>query len=285
MPISETRRSGGAFDGLSIRWGRVAVFALGSACLVLAVITAALAALTAVTWPWPVFLLLLGAGCFASLRYLAVQERSAPAAQSMPPAEAETVLEGQRSLFDHEQLVAQDSRRRENQQRSDLHLPSDQEFLADVVFDDQQGAVASRLGSTAAASQNERPVQDQPEQERPVPEQRPEPAVARQDVLTRDELLAEARRVARRSGAAQSSGGTWEPVPVPKPTYARAAVAHRESPEALRVPAVPAPTSQSLMQAARAPQAGPELETQTESQFEPRPARIDLDDVLSRRRA
>lgn len=269
MPISETRRSGGAFDGLSIRWGRVAVLALGAVSLLLAVITALLAALTPVTWPWPVFLLLLAVGCLASLRYLAVQDRSAAPTASAHRAEPDAVVEQQRSLFDHEQLVARDAAQRETRQRVDLDLPEDQEFLDDVVFDDQQ--------------QPQRPVP----QQRPAP--RPEPAVAhREEALTREELLAEARRVARRSGAAQpTTGSTWEPVPVPKPTYTRAAVAHRETPEALQVPAVPAPTPQTLQQAARAPQARPEtpLESPSDSQAESQPARIDLDDVLSRRRA
>lgn len=269
MPNSEIRRSGGAFDGLSIRWGRVAVLALGGAALVLALITALLAAIALVGWPWPVFLLLLGAGCLAALRYLAVQDQSATPTASVRGTETDAVVERERSLFDHEQLVARDSEQRETRQRFDLDLPGDQEFLDDVVFDDQQ-------------------VDDQREPVRPMPDQRPEPrpepAVAHRDALTREELLAEARRVARRSAAAHpGGGGTWQPVPVPKPIYTRAAVAHRESPEALQVPVVPAPTPQTLQQAARAPQARPE--TPIESRPETQPARIDLDDVLSRRRA
>lgn len=248
MPSSKTQRSAGAFDGLTIKWGRVLVFVLGGVSLALAILTGLLAPFTAVTWPWPVFLVLLGAGCLVSLRYLAVRDRAAASPGSVASAETATVTAQERPLFDHEQLVARDTERREVQQRNDLDLPGDQQFLDDLVFDDEQ----------------------------PGREQQPAPAVAGHDTLTQEELRAEARRVARRSVAAESAGGsTWEPVPVPKPTYARAAVAHRESPEALTVPTVPAATSQTLEQAARAPQAQPE----------PQPGRIDLDDVLSRRRA
>lgn len=260
MPSSKTQRSAGAFDGLTIKWGRVLVFVLGGVSLALAILTGLLAIFTAVTWPWPVFLALLGAGCLVSLRYLAVRDRVAASvgtvrsAEAVHSAETATVIDQERPLFDHEQLVARDSERREIRQRSDLDLPGDQQFLNDLVFDDEQ----------------------------PGREQQPAPAVAGHDALTQEELRAEARRVARRSVAAESAdGSTWQPVPVPKPTYARAAVAHRESPAALSVPAVPAPTSQTLEQAARAPQAQPE----PASQPEPQPGRIDLDDVLSRRRA
>ncbi len=89
--------------------------------------------------------------------------------------------------------------------------------------------------------------------------------------FTVEELRAEALRVARESAPA-AAARTWEPVPVPRPTYAEAPVVQRPEPEPLPVPEQPAARSASLKDAVRTGE-------------EQRRAALDLDDVLKRRRA
>ena len=88
MPSSDTQPSGGVFDGLVIRWDRTSVFLLGVVTLTLAVVLGILSPFTAVAWPWPVFLLLLGAGSIAALVYVADQERAAAPASAATPSAA-----------------------------------------------------------------------------------------------------------------------------------------------------------------------------------------------------
>ncbi|MFI7481783.1 hypothetical protein ACH9EU_05130 [Kocuria sp. M1R5S2] len=205
---------------LRIRWDRAGVFLAGCAAVLAALVTAVLAPLTAaVTWPWPVFLLLLGAGSVLALRYLAVHEHAARRAARPAPAE-------------------------------DPHAPR-----ADVALFDNEHGLA------------------------PVPAEGPDDAhldlPAGEDVpaappsFTVEELRAEALRVAQESSAAAR---TWEPVPVPRPTYAEAPVVHRPEPEPLTVPEQPAARSTNLKDAVRAGE-------------EQGRAALNLDDVLRRRRA
>ena len=78
---------------LRIRRDRAVILLAGCAALLAALVTAVVAPFSAaVSWPWPVFLLLLGIGSVLSLRYLAVQDRAArrasrPAVRA-PEAEA-----------------------------------------------------------------------------------------------------------------------------------------------------------------------------------------------------
>lgn len=288
MPSSDTQPSAGAFDGLVIRWDRTSVFLLGAVSLALALLLGLLAPFTAVTWPWPVFLLLLGAGSFAALVYVSDQQRPAMASAgssagraapaggavaSSAASDAAAELDrtpSQDALFDNEQHVARESQRREQRDRMDLDLPEDQEFLDDLRFEDEEDGDAAAQVRRAPAAQYVPPRADlQRSSARPGIASRP---AAGQLVPTHEELRAVARRVAEQS--AQGRGQSWEPVAVPKPTYARTAPAHRPAPEPLQAPVAPRASGKSLQEAAQAPQ--PQ---------KPAAASIDLDDVLSRRRA
>lgn len=244
MAISATKKADSAFEGLSIKWDRTIIFLLGCAALFLAIITGILAPLTvAVTWPWPVFLGLLGSGSIGALRYLAIQERREHAVYSTASTATGGVAEhaptGHTPVFNNEEYVAQEAALRAQQQRAALDLPDDQTFLDGMNFADE--------------SEN-----------------------AQHSVPTHAELIAVAKKVAEES--ARATGSTWDPVPVPKPTYARTAVAHRPAPQALEVPEVPvADRTQSLHDAAKAPEPAAEEH--------PHQAGINLDDVLNRRRA
>lgn len=220
---------------LRIKRDRAAILLAGCAALLAAVVTAVVAPYSAaVSWPWPVFLLLLGTGSVWALRYLAVQDRAARRAsrpavrapEAQPHAPREDV-----TLFDHEHAVAEEVREQSRRDAEDLDLPAPEE---------------------------------QPRM--PVPEEQPRmPAPA---TFTVEELRAEALRVARESAPAR----TWEPVPVPRPTYAEAPVVQRPEPDPLPVPEQPASRSTSLRDAVRAGE-------------EQGRAALDLDDVLKRRRA
>lgn len=268
MAISATKKVHTAFEGLNIKWDRTIIFLLGCAALFLAIITGILAPLTvAVTWPWPVFLVLLGAGSIAALRYLAVQERRERAAGvtggTATGSVAPTETSARAAVFNNEAHVAQESVRREQQQRADLDLPEDQAFLDDLRF--AEDSAENRYSLPTA----EQAPQELPEQLTDADLEVAAPAKVARDIPTHEELVAAARQV-----AAQSAGRTWDPVPVSKPTYERTAVAHRETPKALEVPKAPvAQRGQSLKDAAKAP--APAAKTPG----------INVDDVLNRRRA
>lgn len=268
MAISATKKVETAFEGLSIKWDRTIIFLLGCAALFLAIITGILAPLTvAVTWPWPVFLVLVGAGSIAALRYLAVQERRERAAGVTGGAATGSVAEAssatRATVFNNEEHMAQESVRREQQERADLDLPEDQAFLDDLRFAEDSGQGSYSLPAAEQAPQ------ELPEQLTDADLEVAAPTKVAREIPTHDELVAAARQV-----AAQSANRTWEPTPVSKPTYARTAVAHREAPKALEVPQAPvADRGQSLKDAAKAPE--PAAKTPG----------INVDDVLNRRRA
>ncbi|WP_374229698.1 hypothetical protein [Kocuria sp. LUK] len=134
----------------------------------------------------------------------------------------------------------------------DPHAPRE-----DVALFDHEHAVA----------EEERAQGLRRDQELDLPAEHEQPVAG--PAFTVEELRAEALKVAR---AADGEQRTWEPVPVPRPTYAQAPVVHRPEPEPLQVPERPAARSSTLKDAARA---GADDGRST----------LDLDDVLRRRRA
>ncbi|MFI7493199.1 hypothetical protein ACH9D2_00510 [Kocuria sp. M4R2S49] len=214
---------------LHIKRDRAGILLTGGAALLAALVTAVVAPFSAaVSWPWPVFLLLLGIGSVLALRYLAVQDRAARRSSRPASRAPEEELHAPRedvALFDNEHAVAQEVREQSRRTDEDLDLPA---------------------------------AEEQPSS--------PAPAA-----FTVEELRAEALRVARESAAA-APGRTWEPVAVPRPTYAEAPVVQRPEPEPLAVPEQPTARSTSLKDAVRTGE-------------EQGRAALDLDDVLKRRRA
>lgn len=214
---------------LRIKRDRAGILLAGCAALLAALVTAVVAPFSAaVSWPWPVFLLLLGTGSVLALRYLAVQDRAVrralrPAARA-PEAEPHAPRQDV-ALFDNEHAVAEEVREQSRQAAEDLDLPAPEE----------------------------------------------QPRMPAPPAFTVEELRAEALRVARESAPA-AAARTWEPVPVPRPTYAEAPVVQRPEPEPLPVPEQPAARSASLKDAVRT------------GEEQGRTA-LDLDDVLKRRRA
>ncbi|WP_240898503.1 hypothetical protein [Kocuria sediminis] len=214
---------------LRVRRGRAGIFLAGCTALLAALLTAVVAPFSAaVSWPWPVFLLLLGVGSVLALRYLAVQDRATR--RRSRPVPAATV---------------------------DPHAPR-----GDVaLFDNEDGMVEQTPAAQLPAAQ------DEPAEDLDLPAEHEQPRVP--PAFTVEELRAEALRVARESA---DPARTWEPVPVPRPTYAEAPVVERPAPEPLPVPEQPASRSSSLKDAVRTGE-------------ERGRAALDLDDVLKRRRA
>lgn len=89
------------------------------------------------------------------------------------------------------------------------------------------------------------------------------------------------------STLANHPGGTWEPVEVPKPMYVAAAKAERQAPAPLELPEAPkAQTRTSLKQGAVPPVVDTTGQsTQDDDTTAPPTGRLNLDDVLQRRRA
>ncbi|MDO4918755.1 hypothetical protein [Kocuria sp.] len=96
----------GSLAGLRIRWDRTIVFAAGLLMLAAALLTALAAPFTAVTWAVPVVLLLLGAGCVAGLRYLAVTDRAQRGA--VRTSARPTTAAPQHAIFDNEDEARQE---------------------------------------------------------------------------------------------------------------------------------------------------------------------------------
>lgn len=226
--IRAEHRSG--TGSLRIKWDRTVLFLGGCVALLAGLIMAVVAPFSAVvTWPWPVFLLLLAVGSVLALRYLAVQEHAARRASARPAAD----------------------------RPADPHAPRE-----GVALFDNEHARSEEIGEPGDRSLGEPdPSVEEVEQQQ---------AVARA-AFTVEELRAEALRVARES-ARTAPSRTWEPVPVPRPTYAEAPVVQRPDPEPLSVPEQPAARSATLKDAVRTGE-------------ERGRAGLDLDDVLKRRRA
>lgn len=85
----------------------------------------------------------------------------------------------------------------------------------------------------------------------------------------------------------EPAGTPWQPVEVPKPMYVAAAKAPRQAPAPLELPAAPkAQAKTTLKQGAAAPAvAGPDTTSGSSSAANPTTGRMNLDDVLQRRRA
>ena len=121
-PTEDTVQNG-SLAGLRIRWDRTIVFLAGAALVLAALLTALAAPFTAVTWAVPVVLLLLGAGCVAGLRYLAVTDRAGVAARPVAGASAPT----QHVIFDNEDAARVERAAQDQQAEAALDLPAEAE--------------------------------------------------------------------------------------------------------------------------------------------------------------
>ena len=105
-----TAATRGPLSGLRIRWDRTLIFLAGIMLLLTALITAVMAPFTAVGWAVPAVLVLLGVGCVAGLRYLAVEDRGTRRVRtgSLPTAVA-AAPRAEQKLFDNEDEARQEA--------------------------------------------------------------------------------------------------------------------------------------------------------------------------------
>ena len=203
--------------GSGLRRGRVGV-ALGAlACLALGLIGLVLAPFTALTWPLPAFLLILGLGCLAGLRWLALTERTRTTVRTRPVREVEDLPTGT---------------------ASDAGASRPSARTAAEPFDLQSGEARSAAPAEATRETASGPT--------------PSGAAASSDEdarAQREMLREQARRVAAGHGDFVPRDATWEPVAVPRPTYMDAPEAQRPAPAPLSQPAAPRSTTRSLAEA------------------------------------
>lgn len=206
-----------AATGSGLRRGRVGV-ALGAlACLALGLIGLVLAPFTALTWPLPAFLLILGLGALAGLRWLALTERTRTAGRTRPVREVEDLPTGT---------------------SSDAGASRPSARTAAEPFDLQSGEARGAAPAEATREAASGPT--------------PSGAAASSaaDARAQREMLREqARRVAAGHGEFVPCDATWEPVAVPRPTYMDAPEAQRPAPAPLSQPAAPRSTTRSLAEA------------------------------------
>ncbi|WP_294568562.1 hypothetical protein [uncultured Arthrobacter sp.] len=244
----------GRRPALKIRRGRAAVALVGAAALPAALVTLVLAVVSVVSFWWPVAAVLVVAGAVATLRALAVRDRRARVNAAFAAAMSSRPL--------HQAPPS----------TGDAVLPGTATPQAGgkpaqarptTVFDAEKpaGAVEASAGT-------------------------PEAPAAR---LTAADLKAAALAVAA-AGAPEANApaattqapvpGTdpWEPVEVPLPTYVAAEKAQRSAPAPLELPAEPKPTVRTPIKNSAAKAAPKETAA-------PAGTRLNLDDVLQRRRA
>ncbi|WP_159617550.1 hypothetical protein [Arthrobacter zhaoguopingii] len=245
----------GRRPALKIRRGRAAVALVGAAALPAALVTLVLAVISVVSFWWPVAAVLIVAAAVATLRTLAVRDRRARVNAAFAAAMSSRPLhQAPPSTGD---AVLPGTATPEAGGKPAPVRPT-------TVFDAEKpaGAIEASAGT-------------------------PETPAAR---LTAADLKAAALAVAAAgvpvadAPAASTQApvpGTdpWEPVEVPLPTYVAAEKAQRSAPAPLELPAEPKPTVRTPIKNS-APKAAKEAAA-------PAPAgtRLNLDDVLQRRRA
>lgn len=249
-----------------IRWGRTCTALIGVAAILCGLVTVILAPLTAISWTLPVFLLVVGVGAFAGLRYLALADRQQarrPAARrveedrasewaeeseerDLPVATASSegpVIKGRRDVFDAQAGAA-----------SHEEIKAFQAPASQASFD---AAPSAQAAGTSLEAEEYDHSQDVPFVQEPG--------------LDIETLREQARRVAAGKPVAFTPATSeWSPVEVPRPTYIDAPEVHRSAPEPVEVPQAPKSTSSTLTEAASKGT---------------NDSRLNLDDVLSRRRA
>lgn len=244
---------------LRIRYGRTALALAGALALAAVVIGLPLAAFGVASWWIPGGALALTAAAVASLRGLAVGDR--------------------RRRVDAAFRAAMSAAPRPAPRPEAPSAPAPEpvrHYRETPLFDAQStpGTEKSAVPNAADASAS---VTTAPGS----PDRRPTAAELRSAAL---DVAAKAAPAAP-AGPPKTSTTPWEPVAVPKPIYVEAPIAQRPAPEPLAVPETPKPASRTPLRAPAAA-ASPAAESSgSPDAAAPSTGKINLDDVLQRRRA
>ncbi|MET4058529.1 hypothetical protein ABIB35_000054 [Arthrobacter sp. UYP6] len=243
-----------------IRYGRTALALAGALALTAAVVGLPLAAFGAASWWLPVGALAAAGAATASLRSLAVRDR-----RRRVDAAFRAAMSGARQSAPAP-VSAPVSRPAPEQQPTSAEPMRQRE----TALFDRESTPGTKTAPAVVAGTATAPG---------APNRRPTAAELRSAALN----LAAASEAKAPSGPPKTSTTPWEPVEVPKPTYVDAAVAQRPVPEPLVPPQTPKPAARTSIRAG-AVAAAAEAES-AGSDAAPGTGKINLDDVLQRRRA
>lgn len=249
-----------------VRYGRTALALIGALSLAAVVLGLPLAAFGAASWWMPVSGVVLAGAAVASLRALAVRDRrrriDAAFRAAMSAGSRQTPVYAAQPEYEADELPEVSAEPARPQRETVLF--DAQSIPGAGSASAQTGASGEASGSTASGASN-----------------RP---------LTAAELRSAALDFAAATAPQgpprppKTSTTPWEPVAVPKPIYVEAPVAQRPAPEPLVPPQTPKPAGRSSLRAGAAPAAG-QSPASAGSVAAPGTGKINLDDVLQRRRA
>ena len=247
--IAGTPETASPRPDFSIRYGRTALALAGALALAVVVIGFPLAVFGAASWWLPVNALLVAAGAVASLRALAVRDRRLRVEAAFRDAMSVGRQPSPAPQPDPEPLPVPE---KPVQRRETVLFDRESSSGAKAAANKGTGASAEAKTITAPGS-SDRPLT---------------PAELRTAAL--ESAAASAKKPSDRpAGPPKTSTTPWEPVAVPKPIYVEAPVAQRPVPAPLVPPETPKSTARTPLRPGAAPVTG----------------KINLDDVLQRRRA
>ncbi|MCC3268106.1 hypothetical protein MUG94_13375 [Arthrobacter gengyunqii] len=252
-------------QGFRIRYGRTALALAGALALLMVVLGLPLAVFGAVSWWMPLGGAAVAGAAIASLRVLAVRDRrhrvDAAFRAAMSAGIRQVPVSAPEPAAEQPAAAAEPVRpQRETVLFDAQSFPGAKNGSAETADE----AVGKATVTTAPGS-SDRP-------------------------LTAAELRSAALEFAAAStpqapaGPPKTSTTPWEPVAVPKPVYVEAPVAQRPAPEPLVPPQTPKPAARTSLRAGAAAAAA-ESSDSTGSDAAPGTGKINLDDVLQRRRA
>ena len=261
-----------------IHYGRAALALMGALALACTVVGLPLALFGAVSWWLPGAAVATTAAATVSLRTLAVRDRRrrvdaafrVAMASGRPAVARQDAASSQDVAPSQEAALPRDVSLRQDVSQPPIIEEPVRQHRETVLFDAQ-----STAGSIPSASN---PVTESTSAASSVTTA---PGAADRR-LTAAELRTAALEVAAKaapvapSGPPKTSTTPWEPVAVPKPTYVQAPVAQRPAPEPLVLPEPPKPAARTSLR----PPA-----TDSTDAAAPSTGKINLDDVLQRRRA
>ena len=235
--------------GFHIRTGRTVLVATGLLAILAVVVGTVLAAFTPVSWLVPAVGLAAVAAVVAALRSLALRDRR---------------------------------RRVENAFRAAMGPEPRYEQKRTAVVPDQEQAAPDKAADTEPQPETVLFDRESPA----VPEQSVASAGAAPARVATDEPRTEVLEVAAAvQPPVRPSTTPWQPVELPKPVYVDAPKAERPAPDPIVLPETPRSlTKTPLRPAAPAPAPAPAASAQAQ-QARPETGKINLDDVLQRRRA
>jgi hypothetical protein len=243
-----------------IRYGRAALALAGALALACIVIGLPLALFGPVSWWFPGAALAVTAAATVSLRTLAVRDR-----RRRVDAAFRAAMSAGRPA----------APRQDDSPRQDVSLQQDAaparseeplQYRETVLFDAQSTAGSDTSLEQAAPAASSVTTAPGASDRRPTAEELRTAAL---------EVAAKAAPAAP-AGPPKTSTTPWEPVAVPKPTYVEAPVAQRPAPEPLVLPEPPKPAARTSLRPPAAEGA---------DAASPSTGKINLDDVLQRRRA